>query len=118
MIDYHKQLKEALSDILPTYYELTMTAEAEVPCISYMEESNFDEAVGDTLGYSTISYQVKVWGWNMGLIQAYAKRVDAAVRALGFKRTGSTEIQDRLSGMIQKVMIYEALGLEHYNEEV
>lgn len=118
MIDYHKELVTVLSEILPTYYEMTLTKDTEVPCISYMEAGNYDEAVGDTLGYSAVSYQVKVWGTNIGLIQTYAHRVDAAVRALGFKRTGSTEMHDRLSNMIQKVMIFEALGLETYNKEV
>ena len=118
MIDYHKQIVAALSEILPTHYEMTLTKDTEVPCISYMEAGNYDEETGETLGYSTVSYQVKVWGTSIGLLQTYARRVDDVVRSLGFKRTGSTEIHDRTSNMIQKVMIYEALGLETYNKEV
>ena len=114
MIDSHKEIVAALSAILPTHYEATLTADTDVPCISYMEYSNRDELAGETLGYSVVAYQVKVWGTNLGLIQTYAKRVDSAVRALGFTRTGSAEVYDRLSNMIQKVLIYEAVGFEHY----
>lgn len=116
MIDYHKQIVAVLSEILPTHYEMTLASGTEVPCISYMEAGNYDDVTGNTLGYSTVSYQVKVWGTSIGIIQGYAQQVDAAMRSLGFKRTGGTEMHDRLSSMIQKVMIYEALGLETYEE--
>ena len=114
MIDWHKHIVTALSDILPTYYELTLTGDIKAPCISYTEANNYDEATGDTLGYSAVSYQVKVWATDMATIQVNALLVDAALRPLGFKRTSAAEFHDRISGMIQKIMIYEALGLENY----
>jgi hypothetical protein len=114
MIDYHKEITAALSEVLPTYYELHLTKDALVPCFSYMEAGNYDDATGDTLGYSVISYQVKVWATDVATIQVNALLADAAMRGLGFKRTSAAELHDRNSSMIQKVMIYEALGLENY----
>ena len=114
MIDYNKSLVAALSNILPTYYEMTLTADSETPCISYMERSNVDTESGDTLGYSRLSYQIKVWATDLATIQRYALLVDAALRQLGFKRTASGELYDNHSSMIQKILTYEALAIESY----
>lgn len=114
MIDYHGILVSALKTILPTHYELTLTSKTKVPCISYMELTNIDAETGDTLGYSRISYQVKVWGHDIGELQKYAQQIDTLVRSLGFKRTGSGELFDRNSTMIQKILTYEALASENY----
>lgn len=114
MIDHHAQVVSALSTVLPTHYELTLTKDTAVPCISYMEANNAAAMAGDTIGYSEISYQIKVWATAISIVQKNAKRVDDVMRGLGFKRTSSGELHDRTSGMIQKIMIYEALGLETY----
>lgn len=115
MIDYHKDLVGALQTVLPTHYELTLTSGTEVPCISYMERNNYVSESGTTQGYSYISYQVKVWGHNIGEIQKYALMIDAVLRPLGWKRTSAQELYDHNSTMIQKIMNYEALGFENYN---
>ncbi len=114
MINYHAELVKALNKVLPTHYEMTLTAKTETPCISYMEINNYSTSIGDTLGYSVISYQVKVWDIDISNIQNYALQVDMVLRPLGFKRVSSGEIYDRNSAMIQKVMTYEAVGLEEY----
>lgn len=114
MIDYHGILVAALNTVLPTHYELTLTRGTKVPCISYMELTNIDAQTGDTLGYSRISYQVKVWGHDISELQKYAQQIDSLVRSLGFKRTGSQELHDRNSTMIQKILTYEALASEQY----
>lgn len=114
MINYHKMLVTALKTILPTHYEMTLTSQTKTPCISYMELNNYATDVGDTLGYSVISYQVKVWGTDISDIQYYAQLVDAVLRPLGFKRVASGELADRNSSMIQKIMTYEAQALEHF----
>ena len=62
MIDYHSELVNALKTILPTHYEMTLTSKTTTPCISYMEINNYVSINGDTLGYSRIAYQIKVWG--------------------------------------------------------
>jgi hypothetical protein len=115
MIDFHKELVSALQTVLPTHYEMTLTSGTEVPCISYMERNNYVAASGGSQGYSYISYQVKVWGHNIGEIQRYALMVDNALRPLGFKRVSSQELYDHNSTMIQKIMTFEALGREQYN---
>ena len=112
MIDFHTDITTSLNKILPTYYELILHSGIPTPCISYMELSNVDDATGDTLGYSRLQYQIKVWGNDIAVLQQYALEIDKAMRALGFKRTGATELHDYQSTMIQKIMTYEALASE------
>lgn len=114
MIDYHSNLVSALNTVLPTHYEMTLTSKTETPCISYMETNNYTSSSGDTLGYSFITYQVKVWANDIALIQRYALEIDDVLRPLGFKRIASGELYDNASSMIQKIMTYEALALENY----
>ena len=80
-----------------------------------MELNNSIEEDGDSIGYSRIKYQIKVWANNIEIIQEYAPKVDKAMRALGFKRVASAELYDNNSAMIQKVLTYEALALEEFD---
>ena len=114
MINYHAELVKALSSVLPTHYEMTLTANTQTPCISYMETNNYVSTNGETLGYSFITYQVKVWGNKIADLQKYALEVDKGLRPLGFQRTASNELYDRNSTMIQKILTYEAMALEEY----
>jgi hypothetical protein len=114
MIDYHKNLVSALKTVLPTHYEMTLTPGTKTPCISYMEVSNYDIAHSEVMGYSSLTYQVKVWANDIAQIQSYALQVDNVLRPLGFTRISSGELYDRQSTMIQKVMTYEALVLEEF----
>jgi hypothetical protein len=114
MIDYHKDLVTALKTILPTHYEMTLTSGTKVPCISYMEIDNAVTANGDTLGYSRLQYQIKVWANDIAVIQQYAMEVDKVLRPLGWTRVGSNEMYDNQSTMIQKIMTYEALASEMF----
>jgi hypothetical protein len=114
MIDYHKELVASLSTVLPTHYEMTLHSGIETPCISYMETNNYVSTSGTTLGYSYIQFQVKVWGTDIATIQHYVLEVDKVLRPLGLKRVGATELYDNNSSMIQKILTYEALGLEEY----
>lgn len=114
MINYHKTLVSALNSILPTYYEMVLTADSETPCISYMERNNHTTDSGDTLGYSRISYTVKVWGNDIATIQEYAKQIDDTLRPLGWQRISSQEMYSNVSSLIQKIMNYEALAMEVY----
>lgn len=113
MIDFHAQLVSALEQVLPTYYELTLTSGIETPCISYMEINNYVSTKGDNIEYSRVQYQVKVWGTDIGELQHYAQEIDKALRPLGFKRSQSNELYDRNSAMIQKILIYNGLGFEN-----
>ena len=114
MINYHETLVSALNKVLPTHYEMALTSKTNVPCISYMELNNFTSASGDTLGYSRIVYQVKVWANDIGTIQRYALEIDKVLRPLGWVRISSGELYDNQSTMIQKILTYEALASEVY----
>ena len=114
MIDYHKELVAALETVLPTHYEMTLHRGLETPCYSYMETNNYVSDAGTTLGYSRIRFQVKVWATDIATIQKYALMADEVLRPLGFKRTAANELYDNNSSMIQKILSYEALGLEEY----
>lgn len=115
MIDYNKELVAALNTILPTHYEMILHKGINVPCISYMEINNYVDRNGDTLGYSRLTYQVKIWANDIATIQEYALRVDEVLRPLGFTRISSGELYDNNSSMIQKIMTFEALYLEQFN---
>ena len=117
MINYHQNLVSALKTVLPTHYEMALTSTTKTPCISYMEMNNYISSTGDTVGYSVINYQVKVWANSIAEIQQYAVEVDKAMRAIGFKRISSGELYDNNSTMIQKIMSFEALALEDYKED-
>jgi hypothetical protein len=80
-----------------------------------MERNNYATDNGDTLGYSRVSYTVKIWGNDIAQIQEYAIRVDNALRPLGFKRLSSGELYDNQSTMIQKILTYEALAVEQFD---
>lgn len=114
MVDFHTNLINALETVLPTHYEMALNSKTETPCISFMETNNYVSNSGSTLGYSYITYQVKVWANNIELIQKYAKEVDAVLRPLGLKRISSGELYDNESSMIQKIMSYQGLALEDY----
>ena len=114
MVDYSKELVEKLKTVLPTYYELALTSKTKTPCISYMEYSNSVEVNGKTLGYSKVSYTVKVWSNKVADLHKYSQEVDKVLTPLGFRRLSSTELADNNSAMIQKVMVYEALMWEEF----
>ena len=114
MIDYHREIVKALTKILPTHYEMALHSGLTTPCISYMETNNYTSESGDTLGYSYITYQIKIWSNNVAELQKYALLVDAVLRPLGFKRISSGELYDNNSTMIQKILTYEALASENY----
>ena len=69
---------------------------------------------GDTVGYSRIQYQIKVWGNDIAVLQEYAQQIDNVLRPLGWKRISAGELYDNQSTMIQKIMTYEALAQEVY----
>lgn len=116
MINYHKDLVSALETVLPTHYELALTASTKTPCISYQERNNYmvTDAIGASLGYSRIIYTIKVWSNSLEELQNYSLEIDAVLRPLGWKRTSSQELYDYQSTMKQKILTYEALASETY----
>jgi hypothetical protein len=79
-----------------------------------METNNYSatETIGATVGYSRLSYQVKVWSNKIEELQEYSIKIDKALRAIGFKRVSTTELYDNNSTMTQKILNYEALAYE------
>lgn len=115
MVDYHSTLVNALSAILPTYYEMILHSGIDTPCISYMEISNNVFSNGDTLGYSRLQYQVSVWSNSIAEMQKYSADVDDTLRSLGWTRVSSGEMYDNQSTMCRKILTFEALALEQFN---
>lgn len=114
MINYHADMVSALKTILPTYYEMALTSKTTTPCISYMETNNYATTSGNTIGYSRLTYQVKVWGNDIEALCGYALQIDAVLRPLGWTRISTGELYDNQSTMIQKILTYEALAHENY----
>lgn len=113
MVDYSEKIVSACETVLPTHYELALTNEP-VPCISWQERNNYVSVNGDTLGYSVVSFTIKVWANDIADIMKYSVEVDKVLRPLGFKRTSSNELYDINSTMIQKIMTFEAMFLEDF----
>ena len=114
MIDFDKELVAALETVLPTWDELVLHSGIATPCISYQESNNYDTETGDTLGYSRISYTVKVWSTSKAELKKYMLLIDKVLKPLGFKRVSTNELSDKNSLMRQKILNYEALALENY----
>ena len=118
MIDYHEELVDTLNDILPTYYELNLTSGIATPCISYMQRNDYVVANGDTLGYSKVQYQIKVWGNKLSDLQGYSQEIDEALRAKGFTRISTGELWDRDSAMKQKILVSQVFPLLNFSLEI
>ena len=115
MIDYHSELVKALETVLPTHYELVLTSNTKPPCISYIENNNYQGSTGTTLGYSHISYTISIWANGVGKVQEYATQVDSVLRKIGWSRSSSGELYDKSTGLVRKIMNYDALALEQFN---
>lgn len=114
MINYHTEVVAALKTVLPTHHELVLHSGLKTPCISYQEGNNYITEQGDTIDYSVITYQVKIWDNDIARIQGYVVEVDKALRKLGFMRISTGELADKNSTMIQKIMTYSANAREDY----
>lgn len=111
MIDFDPSIVEALSVILPTYYENFITDEITLPCITYVQNNNSSYLEGDALRYSHINYTVKLWMDNKTQ-QSYLDDIDATMKRMGFVRNSTFEI---VTGrVIEKIMDYEAIGYEDF----
>lgn len=114
MIDFDPSIVEALSVILPTYYENFINEEIVLPCITYVGNNNSSYLEGDTLRYSHINYTIKLWMDNKNQ-QHYLADIDEVMKRLGFVRNATNEI---VSGrVIEKIMDYEAIGWEQRDLE-
>lgn len=113
MLDVHKNIESALKDILPTYYELICDSKTTKPCITYNEYMNNIDIGSDVVGYSNVGFYIKIWANSIATIQQKAPLIDNAMRQLGYRRASSNELS--VDGQIEKIMAYEAIGFEKYN---
>ena len=111
MIDYHKRIRNLLSNAttVPIYYE-SFSEKVGVPCVSYLEANNASAAIGNTLSYSSIDYMIKIWAQNIEEIQTIALSIDAAMLGAGFTRTSSYDTSDE--GLLVKILRYQATAYE------
>lgn len=115
MIDYRPTLESQLRTLgLPVYYELFLSQDTDVPCISYMLNNDYSSAEGDTLGYSEITFSIKVWSERVADLSKYAVKIDDLMRNLGFRRGGATELW--LDGIGQIQIRYTGLAQEYFNK--
>ncbi len=113
MIDTKKEVVAALRNTgLNVYFEHFVNSETPIPCITYVEYDNSSLANGDTLGYSTITYHIKVWSKDLKEITQYAARVDEIMRGVGFVRRNMVELW--LDGIGQRQLKYEAKTSENF----
>ena len=112
MIDYLPTIISTLSDAADgakVYYE-AFEDKAELPCISVLEAANASRADGDTLRYSTLAFQVRIWTTRVSELQSLSLIVDKAMYGLGFTRTSAQDIFE--DGYITKVLRFEATSYE------
>lgn len=114
MIVENKEIQAALSTLLPTYYELFLDKSAAIPCISYIPNDNRVDVQGDTMGYSYVSFKVKLWAKTVEDIETYSPQIDDIMREMGYVREQITELS--ADGVICRIMVYQGLGKEYFNE--
>ena len=113
MLDYKPTLVNELKAIgLPVHYELFISDDKKLPCISYQEGNNVVHKDGATLGYSYITYRIKVWSKRVSELSYYSVVIDNLMRELGFERIGTSEMW--FDGVGQNQLTYRGLGLEEY----
>ena len=112
MVDYKTTIVKELSKLnLPVYYEMFLTRDTGLPCISYLEDSNYDEKIGDTLTYSHISYSIKIWTKSVKEMSEYSIKIDRVMHDLGFRRSNSIELWQDTIG--QRELDYYGVFVEN-----
>lgn len=115
MININEDIKAQLSTVLPTYPELYLDGNQDIPCITYQIIQNYEQEKGNTLGYSVITVRVKVWAITYSDMVGYCEAVDDSLAALGhFSRTSVGELTD--GDLLCWIMDYSILLSETYNQ--
>ena len=110
MLDVNPLIVTELKKIgLPVLLE-SFIENAPIPCITYMEYSNRDTLVGDTLEYSEIITMVKVWSDSMNILMSNAILIDEKMKALGYKKDFGSPLFGAGTG--QYILRYKGLGLQ------
>ena len=112
MINYKPVVVGELKKILPTYYELFVDSNNQLPCITYLENDNSVSIHTAEAGVSDIRYTIKLWGYSIQDLSDYSLQIDEAMRNLGFRRYSYNELAT--DTQICLIMNYEGLALEKY----
>lgn len=112
MIDIKKELVTLLKTAtsLAVYYE-SFYKPGTLPAVTYIEVDNTDLYNGDTVSYSTLRYEIKVYASTMEDLVSKSAAIDAALKTAGWSRYMAMETSDEYSFI--KVIRYVAFG---YNE--
>lgn len=118
MLDVRKQVVAALKEAtdLKVKYELACDTTETLPIITYLECGNEEDKVArDLLGYSNISYYIKLWSNVKSLPTNITNldKIDEAMRELGFKRISYNELS--MNNQICCIGLYRALGREYFS---
>lgn len=109
MIDVNPTIVAKLKTIgLPVYYEMFIDTSTVLPCITYIETLNTDYLVGNTIEYSNLVYQIKVWTKDLKVATANAILIDSKMKELGFIRDFSNQLV--IDGLIQYILRYKSIG--------
>lgn len=108
MTDLRQQVYEALDAALPgRAHFLAPPADAAEPCLSFFEAENAEAVFADDeTALCEIEYAVDVWARAAGEIPQLAQRADAAMKGLGFTRTGAIDMAPDEFGLHHKSMQY------------
>ena len=112
MIDYKTTLIRELDTILPTYYELFVDSETPIPCITIMESNNSAEDEGDTIRFSRISYNIKIWADDLEIISQKGQELDNKMFEMGWERLSYNELWFD-SSKCSAIFRYEILANEN-----
>ena len=108
MEDLRQQVYEALDAALPgRAHFLAPPVDATEPCLSFLETENAEAVFADDeTALCEIQYAVDVWAQRAGDIPALAQRADAAMKGLGFVRTGAIDMAPDDFGLYHKNLQY------------
>ena len=110
MIDIKTQLVTDLKTAsLPVFYEL-LYKPGTLPAITYIEVDNADLYNGDRRNYSTLRYEIKIWGRSLQETIDKAITIDSALKTSGWSRYAAIEINSNSAYV--KVLRYIATGYD------
>ena len=114
MTDITVRVVEQLNKVLPTYYEMFLDNSQPLPCISYTQIENADEALGNYRAWSRITYKIKIWCNQVSDITQYGIDIDNKLAEIGrFHRNGVQDI--RYGDLICRIMDYTILVNEIFD---
>ena len=109
MIDVKQQLVATLKAATgyEVFYEF-FTQPVTLPCITYREIDNIDTLTGDTMEYSEIRHEIRIYTTTPSDMAVKSAAIDAALKAIGYRRIYAYEDND--ANRLVKIIRYIATG--------